>query len=323
MERIYAERIFLNLMPEIKIKDLLKKFDTPEETVKLDEIEYKRKIEYVARTVTDSGSVRVIFIAGPSASGKTTTANLIADEIRRDGEKCEVVSLDNFYRDAGDPMYPRLENGERDFESPYALNLDKLLATLTNIVEGRPFSVPKYDFKVGGAVSETKYPSYSDGCIIIEGIHGLNPILSDPFPKEKVLKVFVSVSTNIKDRGRVILSGRKLRFVRRLVRDSIFRASDAYRTLGMWENVLKGEDTYLYPYKPLADIKFDTFHNFEPAVMKKFAEKMLTPDVCRNSSYANVVARAMKKMKSLPETIVPDDSLIREFISGGIYEHLY
>ncbi len=310
-------------MPEITLKKLLKKFENPEELVKLDELEYKRKIEYVAKAVTDSGSIRVIFLAGPSASGKTTTANLIADAIRRGGEICDVVSLDNFYRDATDPEYPRLPDGERDFESPYALNLEKLHKTLEDIVEGREFSVPKYDFKVGSAVGTVDYPSYSNGCIIIEGIHGLNPMLSESFPKEKVLKIFVSVSTNIKDRGRVILSGRKLRFVRRLVRDNIFRASDANRTLGMWENVLKGEDTYLYPYKFEADIRFDTFHTFEPAVMKLFAEKLLTKEVCKSSSYAKAVASAMKKMTPLPEDIVPEDSLIREFISGGIYEHLY
>ncbi len=310
-------------MPEITLDNLLAKLKSPEECVKLEEAEYNKKIEYVAKTITDAGTVRVILLAGPSASGKTTTANLISDEIKRQGQKSVVVSLDNFYRDADDPKYPRLSDGSRDFESPYALNLDNLLKTLDNIVNGKPFSVPRYDFKVGGAVGVSEYPSYADGCVIIEGIHGLNPILSDPFPKDKVLKVFVSVSTNITEKGRVILSGRKLRFVRRMVRDNIYRASDAYRTIEMWENVLKGEDKYLYPYKPLADIKFDTFHTFEPGVMKPFAEKLLTEEVCKSSQYARTVASAMSKMISLPETIVPEDSLIREFIPGGIYEHLY
>ncbi len=310
-------------MPEIALKKLNKKFENSEELVELSELEYKKKIEYVAKTIIDSGSVRVVFLAGPSASGKTTTANLIADAIRRGGEICDVVSLDNFYREANDPNYPRLPDGERDFESPYALNLDKLHKTLEDIVDGSAFSVPKYDFKVGGVTGTVDYPSYSNGCIIIEGIHGLNPMLSDSFDRDKILKIFVSVSTNITDRGRVVLSGRKLRFVRRLVRDNIFRASDAYRTLGMWENVLKGEDTYLYPYKFTADIRFDTFHTFEPGIMKPFAEKLLTKEVCKSSSYANVVASVLKRIDPLPEKIVPDDSLIREFISGGIYEHLY
>jgi uridine kinase len=176
---------------------------------------------------------------------------------------------------------------------------------------------------VGGKVAFDKYPSFKEGCVIIEGIHGLNPILSDPFPKDSVLKVFVSVSTNINHNGERILSGRKLRFVRRLVRDNLYRASGAERTLEMWDNVLGGEDEYLYPYKDLADIRFDTFHTFEPGIMKPFAERLLTKDVTENNAYAKTVAEAIEKMPMLDEDLVPESSLIREFIPGGIYEHLY
>ena len=310
-------------MAELSLNTLLEKLNSPEELVAEDEIIYREKVESVAKRVCDSGKIRVILLAGPSASGKTTTANLISDKIKSLGEKSTVVSLDNFYRDADDPKYPRLPDGTRDFESPEALDLDELIGTLRNIIEGREFSVPRYDFKVGGRVDITHYPSYGDGCVIIEGIHGLNPILSDPFPKENVLKVFVSVSTNINENGERILSGRKLRFVRRMVRDNIYRASDAYRTISMWKNVLLGEDEHLYPYKNLADIMFDTFHTFEPAIMKPYAEKLLTDEVCRHSEYANTVAEALRKMPSWDSAVVPETSLIREFIPGGIYEDLY
>lgn len=310
-------------MAELTLKELLKKLEKPEALIAEDEKTYKEKVDSVARRVCESETVRVVLLSGPSASGKTTTANLICDRIRSMGEKCTVVSLDNFYRDAGDPKYPTLPDGGRDFESPYALDLDELISTLEKIISGKPFSVPRYDFKVGGRVGVTEYESFADGCVIIEGIHGLNPILSDPFPKESVLKVFVSVSTNINHNGRRILSGRKLRFIRRTVRDNLYRASDPLRTLGMWENVLKGEDEYLYPYKALADIRFDTFHTFECGVMKPYIEKLLTKDVTNESSYAATIGRAVAKMIPIDCSLVPEDSLIREFIPGGIYEELY
>ena len=312
-----------NKMPELALDELLEKLKKEKDLVDFDECEYNKRIEEVANAVTASGKIRIILLAGPSASGKTTTANLISDKIKSLGKKSTVVSLDNFYRDATDPKYPRLPDGGRDFENPEALDLDMLIKTLGDIIAGREFFVPKYDFKVGGKVSFTEYPSYADGCVIIEGIHGLNPILSDPFDEDVVLKVFVSVSTNINENGKRILSGRKLRFVRRLVRDSLYRASDADRTLSMWENVLHGEDRYLYPYKELADIKFKTFHTFEPAVMRPFAEKLLTDDVCDRSPYAKTVKCALDKMPSWDSEVVPKNSLIREFIPGGIYEHLY
>lgn len=310
-------------MAELALTALRERLKKPKEQIKLDEIEYEKKIENVAHAVCDSGKIRVLFLAGPSASGKTTTANLISDKIKSMGEKSVVVSLDNFYREANDPLYPKLSDGERDFESPYALDLDLLLSTLSDIIEGREFYVPRYDFRIGGRTEGNHYESFADGCVIIEGIHGLNPVLSDPFPQDSVLKVFVSVSTNINYCGKRILSGRKLRFVRRMVRDNLYRASDAARTLGMWENVLRGEDMYLYPYKNLADIKFDTFHTFEPAVMKPFAEKLLTDEIIKHSKYARTVAHAMHKMPVIEDSLVPETSLIREFIPGGIYEELY
>lgn len=310
-------------MPEIKLCDLIEKMKTPKALIESDVLEYKRKISDVASLVCADGSVRVILLAGPSGSGKTTTANLLSDEIKRLGEPSMVISLDDFYLDAADSRYPRAADGSRDFESPYALDTELLLKTLSDIVAGREFSVPKYGFKVGGRVGVTKYPSISDGCVIIEGIHGLNPIFSDPFPKDKVKRLFVSVSTNIEDEGRIILSGRKLRFVRRMVRDSLYRDADARRTIGMWQNVLAGEDEHLYPFKELADVRINTFHTFEPAVMKPYAMKLLTPDVREESEYANIVASALMRLPDIHDSLVPEDSLIREFIPGGIYEHLY
>ena len=310
-------------MAEIDIKELCSLLEDPAVAVADAERAYTEKINEIASLIVERGSIRVLLLSGPSGSGKTTTANLICDRIKALGERSVVVSLDNFYRDANDPEYPILENGERDFESPYALDIPSLIVTLADIISGREFSVPRYDFKIGGRVEISRYPSFADGCVIIEGIHALNPLLSDPFPADAVLKLFVSVSTNINDGSRRILSGKKLRFVRRMVRDSLYRGADVKRTLAMWENVLDGEEKYLYPFKELADVRFDTFHTFEPAVMKPYAMRLLTNSVTDQSIYAEIIADALARLPEYPSQLVPESSLIREFIPGGIYEDLY
>ena len=140
---------------------------------------------------------------------------------------------------------------------------------------------------------------------------------------DRVLRVFISVSTNINDGDVRILSGRKLRFVRRMVRDSVYRGADAERTLEMWGNVLAGEDKYLYPYRTLADVDFNTFHAFEVGVMRRFAEKLISRELAEKNEYAKVVITALSMAEPISDELIPRDSLIREFITGGIYEEFY
>ncbi len=310
-------------MAEIYISELLDRLSRPAEAISEAEAIYENRITEVAERVVNDKSVRVILLAGPSGSGKTTTANLISDKIKSLGEKSVVVSLDDFYRSTHDEAYPKLKNGTNDYESPDALDTELLIATLGKIIAGESFSIPKYDFKCGRRAGAVEYGSFADGCVIVEGIHALNPRFSDPFPRQSVLKVFVSVSTNINDNIGRILSGKKMRFIRRSVRDSIYRNSDANRTLAMWANVLKGENEYLYPYKESADLRFDTFHIFELGVMKPYLDTLLTDEVVSANPYARIVKDAMAKIPVIDEALVPQSSLIREFIHGGIYEDLY
>lgn len=310
-------------MAELELKNLLYDMKDPEGLVRDAELEYFSKLRALAEKICDSENIRIVLLAGPSASGKTTTANILADMLQERGKKSTVVSLDNFYRDSNDKKYPKLEDGTRDRESPYALDLDMLRGVIADIIAGREFDVPRYDFEKGIRAELTHYSSYDGGCVIIEGLHALNPIISDSFSKENVLKVFVSVSTNINDGNRRILSGRRLRFVRRVVRDSIYRATTPAETVAMWQKVLFGEDMYLYPFKKLADVRFDTFHSFEPAVLKTYATKLLTAELREKSEYVNNIAKVLDIMPSYDSGVVPDTSLIREFIPGGVYEDLY
>ena len=311
-------------MAEINIKEIneLARL-SPDEMIAEAERDYEKKVRQVADRICGDEKVSLILLAGPSGSGKTTTANLLADEIRARGEESLVMSLDDFYRDQTDPNYPRLENGERDYESPEALDLVALHASLSRIVSGEEFEIPKYDFKVGKRVSTKLHPPIGRGCVIIEGLHSLNPKISDSLPEEKLLKLFVSVSTNINHEGERLLSGRKLRFIRRLVRDRIYRGASLERTLSMWGGVLAAEDIYLYPYKYTADLAFNTFHTFELGVMKRFAEELIPTAIAEKDAYLGAVLRAVKMAEPIDHHKIPKTSLIREFIPGGIYESLY
>lgn len=303
------------------LNDLL--CNDPVGAVQMAEDEYHTRVEGIADYLVAHPTVRVILIAGPSGSGKTTSANLIKDAITRKGRPTIVVSLDDFYRDSSDPDYPLQPDGDRDYECPESLHLDEVAKTLLAISRGEPFYIPKYDFKVGGRVELNRHELTENGCVIIEGLHALNPKISKDLPADAVVKIFISVSTNIYENGIEILSGRKMRFLRRMVRDNLYRGADAARTLSMWHDVLAAEDVYLYPYKKDADLAFDTFHEFEPGVMKPHAMRLLTEEIVNADPYAKIVRDAVEKLAFLDERLVPEDSLIKEFIPGGKYEDVY
>ncbi len=310
-------------MPDIGIDVINEAVKKDKETFVLQsEQEYKACLSSLAeKAVTEK--VRAILLSGPSAAGKTTTANLLADVIRDLGHRAEVISLDNFYRDANDPDYPRFDNGDRNMECAEALLLPKIRECLTKIEKREDFSVPVYDFKLAKAVREETYKAIDDGCVILEGLHALNPLISKDLPADAhVLKIFVSLSTNLVDeKGERILSGKKMRFVRRLVRDNLYRGASGARTLTLWKQVLEGESLYLYPYKPLADVRINTFHAFELSALRPYALDLL--EEIQNDEYAAIILSAVRKVSPMDISYVPDDSLIREFIPGGKYEDKY
>lgn len=311
-------------MPDVRIEDINASLvSSPLSFVMEVEREYAERIESISRLVAENRAIKVIFISGPSSSGKTTTSNLLADSIIRRGRHCMVVSLDDFYRSPTEADYPTLPDGRPDFEVVEALDLPLLTRTLSCIASEEEFLLPKFDFKSSSRVSLRPTEPPDGSVVIIEGLHALNPKIFSAVPKEASLKIFISVSTNVTKGRERIISGRKLRYLRRTVRDSIYRATPPERTLALWSSVISGEDKYLYPTRIYADMEFNTFHAYELSLMRPFAESLLTDAVVASSELARVAREAVSAAVPMDITLVPETSLMREFVPGGIYEDLY
>lgn len=311
-------------MSEFRI-EILNKIakESPLELIKKGEERYHRLVADLADKIAENKKISIVLLAGPSGSGKTTTANMLSDAVKERGRSSMVVSLDDFYRDFDDENYPLTAEGKKDHEAPDALDIPTLVNTLIAVAEGKSFMLPKYDFKTNRRTSHNMHTPIDGGVIIIEGLHALNPKIFTLLPSENLIKIFISVSTNISKGGEIILSGRKMRFARRLVRDSIYRNTDARKTLNMWMNVLLGEDKYLYPTRQYADVSFDTFHHFELGAMRPFVEKLISDELAEEIPYAKTVKAALLSAEPICESLIPQSSLIREFIPGGKYENLY
>ena len=311
-------------MPDVSILELNRCVEeNPRIFVDMAEREYSERIDSLAMRIVGDDKIKIVFVSGPSSSGKTTTANLLADRVISLGKRCMVVSLDDFYRDLSAPDYPRHENGERDLESVMALDLDFLSRTLTSIVRGESFEVPKYEFELSSRIYVKSYPEISDGVVIVEGLHALNPLVFSSVDASASLKIFISVSTNITLNGERIISGRKLRFVRRMVRDSLYRATAPEITLDRWASVINGENEYLYPTRQYADVDFNTFHPYELSLMKPFVESLVTEALASDSELVRTVLSASRLAVPIDISLVPETSLMKEFVPGGIYEDLY
>lgn len=269
---------------------------------------------------------RVVLLAGPSGSGKTTTANMLADRFNALGHPADVISLDHFYRDDNDPAYPYNPDGTRDLESVDALQVEKIHDTIDCLVRGVACTIPHYDFACGKSCPNGESIHVPiGGFAIIEGLHALNPRLIEGLPQERIFRLFISVSSNINENGTRIVSGRKLRFLRRMTRDHIYRGASPARTLQMWRGVIAGEDKYLYPFRHTADFAFDTFHEFELGVMKPFTQKTLegAEKAVLEDPIVRAALDALQKASPVDPAAVPATSLIREFIAGGIHEHVH
>lgn len=284
--------------------------------IREEERRYGEQIRAVAARIEERRGTEVILLAGPSASGKTTTASMLAQVLARQGHTAYTVSLDDFFR----PQNRCVDTqGERDFESVNALDLPLLRKTFAQLLETGSCVIPRFDFAAGDRSGELRPLHTREGdAIIVEGIHALNPLITDCFPAEHLLKMYVSVSSRVYDGdGSVVLSKRDLRFIRRMIRDYHYRSSTVDNTFLLWDGVMHGEDAYLFPFRHRADIRLNSFHAYEPCVFRDEAVSLLESVDSDSAYYARArgLIANLERFISVGAGQVPQDSLLREFLS--------
>ncbi|MBR3487123.1 MAG: nucleoside kinase [Clostridia bacterium] len=291
------------------------------ELIRVNEALHEKMYARTADAITERGA-KAVMIAGPSSSGKTTSANRIATQLRAEGLDPIMISLDNYYCDRR--FCPRDENGELDFEHINALDIKRFNHDLKLLMAGEEVETPIFDFVSQKPKEEGHVLRCSkDQLLIIEGIHGLNPMmLGDGIDREKVFKVYVSALTtiNLDDHNRVRTTD--LRILRRLVRDYETRGASMERTLSMWASVRRGEKRWIFPFQEEADMILNTILHYEPAIMKRHVYPLLLTVPPESEYYC--MARTIVKylnyfLEANVEDEIPPTSVLREFIGGNTF----
>ncbi|MEE1059063.1 MAG: nucleoside kinase [Treponema sp.] len=294
-----------------------------EEFIDITETFQQKCIADIADQIAASKKVKVILIAGPSSSGKTTTSKKLALELRAIGYKPKVISLDCYY--VGRDRNPKDENGNYDYECLEALDIPLLNQNLVDLFEGKEVIIPSYDFNEGIPYFEEKNKMKLDAndILIMEGIHGLNDKLTPLIPNELKFKIYLSALTqlNLDNHNRISTSDNRL--IRRIVRDARFRGKSAATTISMWPSVHKGEELHIFPFQNNADAILNTALDYELAVLKIYAEPLLRCVNPTQPEYAEVcqLLNFLNNFAPIPPTAVPSRSIIREFIGGSAFKY--
>lgn len=290
------------------------------EFINICEARHNRMLAELGQLIEDDiEDIRLVCIAGPSSSGKTTFANRLRIELLSRGIHPIRISIDDYYKTRGEA--PLDESGKPDLESIGALDTELFNQNMLDLINGEEVQLPKFDFKVGHRVPGRKLRVHRDEPIIIEGIHALNDLLTPSISKANKFKIFISPQAQINLDDHNPLSLTDLRLIRRLVRDYKFRAAPAEETFSMWDSVRAGEFKWIYPFQEGSDFVFNSFLPYELAVMRKYALPLLS-NIDKESPYFPLAERLIRMMKfflDMKDEWVPSNSLMREFIGGSCY----
>ncbi|MBO5005729.1 MAG: nucleoside kinase [Clostridia bacterium] len=299
------------IVKENKIKDY----------ILLDEALHEKKMAQIADDIVKREKVKVVLIAGPSSSGKTTFAKRLGLQLRLNGLKPVTISVDNYFVER--TLNPKDEYGNYDFECLEAIDIDLFNDHILKLLNGEEIEVPTFDFEHGTKVYKGNTMKLNDDQIlVIEGIHCLNDKLTPLIPKEQKYKVYISALTvlNIDYYNRI--STTDTRLIRRIVRDNQFRSYSALHTLNMWDSVNRGEEKNIFPYQEEADSMFNSSLIYELAVLKDYAMPLLAKIDKSHPEYSEAkrLYTMLGYFESIPGEYVPQNSLLREFIGGSIFE---
>jgi uridine kinase len=283
---------------------------------------YEKKIEKIAQRVAENpAKARIIMLSGPSASGKTTTSLKLQEAIKRLGCGAVAISMDDFFKNREEtPIRP---DGTRDFESVAAIDTALLKDTLHELVMRGETDLPIFDFKRGRRADKSRHVALSaDQVAVVEGLHALNPEITAALPAQAILKLYVSVSSDFTgSEGKETLTARDVRLVRRAVRDYNFRGALVETTLDMWDEVCRGEDLYVRPYKKCADITINSAFSCEPCIFRDTALALFDDSPSQSKHTARVlhIVEGLRAFEPMPTDLMSESCVLREFFGGSSY----
>ena len=282
------------------------------------EREYHERLERAADTILASGA-KIIMLTGPSSSGKTTSSYKLAEVLQAKGTPAQVVSLDNFF--IGAENYPILPNGKKDYESPATLDMPEINRCLKQLSEEGWTDAPVYDFTTERRANYTQRIELHGGVCIMEGIHALNPLLTELLTEDKVFYIYAGLREEYSNDGQRIINTRDIRLLRRVLRDFARRGHSPEKTLAMWDGVLEGENLYVRIYKTRATLVLDTSHTYELGVMAGLVGEALAM-TDKNCPYYEMLAETVGRFDQvtrIPAQAIPENSMLQEFYGSYIH----
>ena len=282
----------------------------------------EKKIAHIADEIARRPGVRMVLIAGPSSSGKTTTCKRLSVQLAVNSIYPIGISLDDYFKDRD--KTPRDENGDYDYEHLHALNIPLLNEQMNALFRGEEVELPRYDFQTGTSKpSGRKLKLKGNEVLVVEGIHALNPELTAQIPPSQIFRVYASALTTILLDNHNYIPTTDNRLLRRIIRDYKYRGVSAQDSIHRWASVRRGENRWIFPYQENADAIFNSAMLFELAVIKSQAEPLLenVPENCEEYAEAYRLRKFLRYIKPIPEDQIPPTSLLREFLGGSSFEY--
>ena len=290
--------------------------------INISEALQEKKLAKIAEDIAQRKGVKLVLLAGPSSSGKTTSCKRLSIQLAVNGLKPLQISLDDYFVDRD--KTPKDENGEYDFESIYALNLDLLNDQFNALFRGEEVDLPKYDFPSGKSIkSGKKLKLEPSNVLVVEGIHALNPELTAHIPEEQIYRVYASALTTILLDNHNYIPTTDNRLLRRIIRDYKYRGVSAQETIHRWPSVRAGENKWIFPFQENADAMLNTAMLYELSVLKMQAEPLLqqVPENCEEYAEAYRLLKFLKYFKGIPYNNLPPTSLLREFLGVSSFHY--
>lgn len=290
--------------------------------INISEALQEKKIAKIAEEIASRKGVKLVLLAGPSSSGKTTSCKRLSIQLAVNGLKPLQISLDDYFVDR--EKTPKDASGEYDYESIYALDLDLINEQFNALFRGEEVELPKYDFQSGKSKkSGNKLKMDDNNVLVVEGIHALNPELTAHIPQEQIFRVYASALTTILLDNHNYIPTTDNRLLRRIIRDYKYRGVSAQETIHRWPSVRAGENKWIFPFQENADAMLNTAMLYELAVIKTQAEPLLqqVPENCEEYAEAYRLLKFLKYFKGIPYNNLPPTSLLREFLGGSSFHY--